>query len=796
LLDIARATNGELRARVESGAKPHDVAAALIEELEAPAPTVLALEDVHWADEATLDVVRLLARRAEGVPALILVSYRDEQLHRAHPLRVMLGELPAGRSLMRIELGALSAEAVAALAERATIDARELFEKTAGNPFFVTETLAAGIERVPPTIRDAVLARAARLRPPARALLDAVAVVPRRAEVWLLEALTEGALGALDECLSSGILRAEADGVAFRHELARLAIEQSLPPDRAVALHRRALAALAERAIGVPDLARLAHHAEAAGDADAVLRYAPTAAEQAAAVGAHWEAQAQYGRALRFADGIDPTARADLLELFAKEGYLTDMREEAIEALDQALAIHRTSGDTLRQAEALRLRAELIMCIGRSAEAKSDGRGAVSILEEGPPGRELARACSTLAHVSLLRDESDEVVVWGLRAIELAERFQETEALVIALNSVGTVELSRGTGNGLEKLDRCLELSLRAGLEAEVGRAYINVCAGLSRCGEWRLLDVYAARGIKYCRERGMEAWTQSLLAGDADSALNQGRWSDAADTATSIIDGPRVLSVGPRFDALRTLALVRARRGDPDCWPLLDEALEIAQSAGDLQTLAPIAMARAEAAWLQGMFDQVTQETDDAFKLALEHQEPLYLGGLALWRWRGGMPAQPHPIAQEVYRLHLTGDWKRAAAIWRDRGCSYEAALALADSGDEAALREAFDELQALGARPAAAIVARRLRERGIRGVPRGPRPRTRENPAGLTAREIEVVTLLAQGLRNAEIAERLVVSQKTVDHHVSAILRKLDVRTRGEAAGAAARLGLTASA
>jgi hypothetical protein len=234
LLGVAEGSGGELEAVVERGAMPYEVTTALAHELSARPPTVFVLEDVHWADEATLDVLRLLARRVEAVPALVVATYRDDALDRAHPLRILLGELATSRAVRRVKLVRLSPAAVAQLAEPYGVDADELYRKTAGNPFFVIEALAAGAEGIPDTVRDAVLARAARLSPGGAALLDAVAVVPPQAELWLLEALAGAAAGQLDECLSSGMLTFESAGVAFRHELARLAVEESVPPHRKV----------------------------------------------------------------------------------------------------------------------------------------------------------------------------------------------------------------------------------------------------------------------------------------------------------------------------------------------------------------------------------------------------------------------------------------------------------------------------------------------------------------------------------------------------------------------------------
>ena len=234
------------------------------------------------------------------------------------------------------------------------VDPDELFARTGGNPFFVTEVLGAGVTDVPDTIRDAVLARTARLDAPARALLDAVAIFPRRAELWLLEAVASPAADQLEACLRTGVLRSDHDAIAFRHELARLVVEESIAPDQALALHRRALAALAEPPLGKPDLSRLAHHAEAAGDREAVLAYAPRAAAEASELGAHREAASHYARALRHAEELPPRELADLLQRRSRECYLTDEPDEAIDALRRAAACYRAIGDRLKEGETRR----------------------------------------------------------------------------------------------------------------------------------------------------------------------------------------------------------------------------------------------------------------------------------------------------------------------------------------------------------------------------------------------------------------------------------------------------------
>jgi DNA-binding CsgD family transcriptional regulator len=792
LIEPAAALGGESAELLTAGAKPFDVAVALADALEATAPVVLMLEDVHWADEATLDVLRVLARRATASGFVLVVSYRSDQLHRDHPLRMVLGELGSGDSVTRLELGGLSRGAVGELARSSCVDAETLFERTAGNPFFVTETLAAGTVDVPDTVRDAVHARAARLSPSARAVLDAVAVVPRRAEVWLLEALTDGDLVALDECLRSGMLRADENGVLFRHELARLAVEAALSPDRAVVLHRRALAVLADPAIGAPDYVRLAHHAEAAGDGPGVLRYAQAAGERAAERGSPREAQHHYWRALRFAEGIDPEARADLLERFCELAYLSDMRSNAVGAVDEAIAIHRRRGDAAREGHALRIRARLLGCIGRGREASDTIREAVRVLEQISPSSELARAYSYLAGMAMLDFDLAQTISVGARAIALAEEVGDLEGLVHALNNVGTAELVGGYPAGTAKLERSLELARQARLETDAGRAYINLSCGLIHHWRWREALAWIERGIEYTRELGLEAWVKCLVGERGLVQLALGQWDDATATAQALLDGPRDQIIEPRIYGLLVIGLVRARRGDPGYWPLLDEAWERAAQSDDLQFLAPASAARAEAAWLEGRPQAIGAETETTYDLACRLNEPTAAGWLACWRARASLPTEPPDNIPERFRLELDGEAEAAAELMKAEGADYDAAIAVVASSDGSVLRAAYEQLRALGANPAAALVAKRLRELGERNVPRGPRAATRDNPAGLTNRELEVLPLLAQGLRNAEIAQRLVVTPKTVDHHVSSILRKLGVNNRGQAGAAATLLGV----
>ena len=793
-LDIAATVGGPLAETLETASTPHLVLEALLAELRPGNNTIIALEDLHWADEATLDVLAMLGRRIDRLGALVVATHRSDELSREHPLRVLLGELSATRSVQRLALEPLSPASVAQLAEPHGIDADELYARTGGNPFFVTEALTTGGTAVPPTVRDAVLARVARLSAEARELLDAAAVVPQRIELWLLEALADGRLEALDECLASGMLRAHSTTVAFRHELARVAVEESLNPHRRLQLHRRAFAALRDAPLGAPDLARIAEHAEAAGDPAAVLEFAPAAGERAAALGAHREAAAQFARALRFADVLPLAERAALLERRSYECYLTDQHQGALPALEAAIGCYREAGDRRSEGVCLSSLAVRSWCGSEVAGAEQAAADAVALLEQLPPGPELARAYGAAATVAMNLEKADELRRYSRRAIELAEQFDDARTIIRELNHTGTMALLQDrVDEGMAHLERSIALAVEADLHEEVGRGYIHMAWAASRTRRWDIVD-RSAEGLAYCADHGLDLWWLYVVAYRGRAALDRGEWDEAAAAAATVVRQPEGAPL-LRVLGLTLLARVRARRGDPDAWPPLDEARALVNEMYDPQHLVPVAVTHAEVACLTNRADEVRAATDRVLALARERQAAWVVGELSLWRRRAGIDEPCPPDAAAPFALHLTGDPAQAAARWTELGCPYEAALALADSADENDMRRALEGLRRLGAGPAADEVARRLRARGAGGIARGPRASTRGNAAGLTARELEVLALLSDGLRNAEIAARLVLSQRTVDHHVSAILRKLDAHSRGEAVAAARRLGLGAT-
>ena len=790
LYDIARQAGGEFPLAIAAATQRETVFNVTIDHLSrAPAPTILIFEDVHWADEATLDLIKFLGRRLQRLGVMLILSYRDDELGAQHPLRSVIGDLPLSFD-RRLQLLPLSGTAVATLARAAGWPAQRLHELTCGNPFFVTEVLSVS-DKVPDTVRDAVIARMARLSNPARAIVNIAALVPGKTERWLLDNIASSTGAALEECLAVGMVALADGSLAFRHELARCAAEEYLPQPQRQELHARILETLLSRTGAEIPTARLVHHADHAGDSAAVLRYAPLAAERAASLGAHREAAAHYASALRHAASLPDEARAQLFERQSYECYLTDQIIEALEAREAALKLWRSSDNRLKEGDSLRWLSRLSWFNGQKAAAEQYATEAVDILESLPPGRELAMAYSNRAQLATLAGDAGPALQWGQKAIDLATALNDTETLSHALNNVGTAKVVRLDSSGLTDLDRSLRLALSGGFQEHAARAYCNLASTGVRLCDFDRADRHLEDGLAYCEKYDLDSWARYMTAYRAASHLAQGEWERAAEDAQAVIQHPRLAPV-TKIPALVALGLVRVRRGDPGAEPTLREAWDLALLTGEIQRIGPVIAARAEAAWLKGIPQEISEDVRQGYALASKRADPWVEGELAFWLWRCSGSADGLGGIIEPFAAQIAGHWRAAASAWEAIGCPYEQAVALADGDEESGLRRALETFERLGAAPMAGIVRRKLRASGVRRIARGAQERTRQNPLGLTNRQMKVLALLVQGGRNADIARRLFISEKTVDHHVSAILAKLEVRSRGEAAAAAHRLGL----
>ncbi|WP_225859342.1 ATP-binding protein [Streptomyces albicerus] len=744
-------------------------------------PTLLVIEDLNWADQATLDLVRYLARRIDRIPLLLLATYRDDEIGPTHPLAVVLGDLAAFASVHRCTLEPLSRRAVADLTAAAghPVDAYELFSNTHGNPFYVTEVLAARTPGVPTTVREAVLGRIARLPGRAREVTETVAVIGPRATEPLIAAVSPDAATGLEDCLASGVLRPDGPVLYFRNELARRAVWESLPVYRRARLHGRVLAALRSGPVDPVDLAQLAFHAEQAGDEAAVAEYAPRAAAFAAAIGSHQEAAELYGRAVRNPAAAPPAQRVELLEAQAYESYVTGSLLEAIDAWDEAVRLRHEQGDRRREAEDLRRLSHMHWLAIQATDAWRAGLDAVRVVEGEGSTRELAWAYANLAQLACLGYDPAATADYAGKAAELGLGLGEPALKTHSRVCEALVNVAC-RGQGWQNFEDAWHSAM-----AEDGMADDACKVGAVACWTAALhhdlpcLDRLTVRTCAYCREHELPMFLVLALGAAGFGMLHRGQWARAAQKAGDVLDrNPQPLH---RLLPLVTSALVRARRGDPGVWPLLDEALSYGQEA-DLFLAGPVWAARAEAAWLEGDDSRAVAEAEHGLKAVTIDSDPWLVGGMLRWsRLPGG--ESTHTRAAEPYALELAGRWREAVRVWEELGCPYDAALARL-GGDVPALRQALETFRSLGARPAADRAWECLRAAGVRRTPYGKRASTCANPYGLTKREREVQRLLGERLTNKEIAARLYITPKTAGHHVAAVLAKLSVHTREEAA------------
>jgi DNA-binding CsgD family transcriptional regulator len=789
LRDAVRIGSPGALAAAVAGDDRDAVLLAAVEELSDPRrPTVLVVEDVHWADEATLDVLRYVGRRIADLPAMLLLTYRDDEIGNDHPLLRLLGVF-SGEAVRRVRLAPLSQSAVTSWAGGSGATASAVYRSTGGNPFFVSEVLASPHGSVPPTVVDAVLARVGQLDAATQRVLQQLAVVPSRVELWLARAVL-GDLTGLDEAERRGILEVRAGAVSFRHELARHAVIMACPVSERMRLNQRVLAALLAR--DELDLARVVHHAIEAGDDATVVAHAPAAARRAAVAGAQRLAADLYGQALRRWKLLSVGDRAQIGEAHSWALFHSDRRGEALTAAEEAVRLHQDLGDDAALGQALACLSVQQWSALQTGAALASSQQAARLLELGG---DTAGRISSLLHLAVILiniDREEEGLQRVDEALAMAGRVGADHLTPMGLIYRGRARLQLGDDKGLDELLRGLELARTIGNHEYVLWGYHNLVALLWRLGRYAEIPPYLEEGAEYGRdhdfpthEHGREAYRYRLLALHGD-------WDAAEQGLREVLGDPDDPGVLDRH-ALPALARLAVRRGRQDAEGALAAARRNAQQADSLLALVPTAAAELEHAWLTGRRElalSVWQLLPRTERVGRERDR----GELLRYLRRLGEPVEAFPGCPEEYAAGLCGDWKTAAVAWERIGDPYERALELAESNEVGPTLDALIMFDRLGARPAATWTRRRLRALGLTTVPRGPQPTTRGNPAGLTDRQVEIVRLLARGLTNAEIAAKLVLSVRTIDHHVSAVLQKLQATSRREAAEAAARLGITA--
>ncbi len=724
--DLIGSVGPDWTAALSDGADRDRILAAVRSELDwTGRPTVLVIEDLHWADDATLDVLRYLIRRMAGLPALLLLTYRDDELHREHPMTQLLGVAAVSERIHRMPLRRLSSAAVNELSAGRDVDAGEVFAVTGGNPFFVSEVLATRDgTAVPRTVVDAVLAR---LRGLDRATQDAVeqlSVVPSHIDRWLLDALVPGSLSALMAAEERGLLTVSADRVAFRHELTRRAIAEALPGTGRAELNRRVLVVLADSEGA--DTSQLVHHAVEAGDRDAITQFAPLAGLAAAEGWAHREAAAHYRLALEYRDSFSPSEQADLYERSAIECYLTGDMARAVADQQRVAALRRTLGDPVALGASLPRLSRYLWLAGDREAASAPAEEAVEVLSRTDARQLLAMAYSGVSYLHMLADRSLEAVEAAEHAIELARETGDAAVLSHALTNLGAAKWELRDPEAGAIAAESISVALAADETEHALRAYTNFVDTL--LSDYRLKEASAllSEAIELAEQSEQLIFVNYFLVLQAVVVTAAARWDEAIRTVERGLE-----PAGPlRCDGLAVMARAMVRSGQ-DAAAVMDEASLLAAQQNEPQRTSPVVAVMCEAAWLRGDLETVRRIA-----------RPLYDDARGLRRMSGQI------------------------AYW------------LAKAGDP------VTPLDSIDARPLARLVRGKLRAAGVTSIPRGPLMESRHNEAGLTRRQLEVLRLVADGLSNSEIADRLVISVRTAGNHVAAILDKLGVGNRQDAA------------
>ncbi|HTL07120.1 MAG TPA: AAA family ATPase [Chitinophagaceae bacterium] len=752
-----------------------------------PATVVIVFEDVHWADEASLDFIKFFARRIQQLDCLFILTYRDNEVHSLHPLRNVLGHLSPG-SFTRIALPLLSQQAVDAMATEKGFNGTDVFSISGGNPFYVTEILASYSSGIPDNIKDAVLSVYARQDENAKQLWELLSVMPEGLETDHLARFYQQYAGAIERGLQSKILLATDGSIRFKHELYRRTIESNLSPVKRIHLHNEILSRLTGAFEKNGQAERIIHHAKNANAHAVVVQYAPSAAKKAVQLGAHVEASRLYLTAIEYYKGTDKKLLIDLYEAYAYESYLINQVKEAIAYAGKALTLWKETGNAEQMGNCLRFLSRLWWYDGSRQKAETYAKEAIGVLEQQPASAIKAMALSNMAQLSMLAKQAKDCIFWGEQAIAMAKELNNKEILSHALNNTGSIYMreTESFSKGVAQLEESLALALEIGHHEHAARAYTNLTSTYTELREYKKAMQLLDEGIRYCEERDLDSWNGYMSSWKARLLLETGHWKEALSLAEQLRNGQHASVI--IMALLPVMARLKIRMGLPGARELLQEARTKALEAMELQRIVPAFCACLEYEWLTGesLLEEAACNAGTVLLAQTGSLQDKSEWAFWLYKARNTTPAdKQHTGYCFKARSRLTA----AVDYWKTIGCPYEEALLLFEGSAENK-KAALSIVQQLGATTVAERMKGQMRSAGIKSIPRGIRASTSANPARLTQREMDILPLLKEGLQNKEIAARLFISAKTVDHHISSILFKLDVNARAKAVQEAMRL------
>lgn len=782
LFDLLDELPEDLQKDIRSGSGRPAVYAGMLDLIKNDR-VVLVFEDVHWSDEATLGLVRYLGRRIGATNSSLVVSFRTEELDLNPALRLVVADL--GPMATRIDLPALTLAGVLEMARDLDVDAQAIYAATMGNPFYVEEVMRHPDLDLPPTVQNAVLANAGQLSDDALEFLYTVALSPEGVSLDVLSDLGDPDGTYADLAFQRRLLVAAGGQIACRHELVRQSLVQALPPMTKRRLHQRLLGLLEKTATGSPDITRLAFHSIGAEESAKAMIYSLQAAQDAARAGAHRQAAFHYANSLEYADEMDlPTHMQALLDAAVEHNF--------INAFDVATALSRRRLDLVGSAvEKASARAWVSFFESRRNDlvaTRAEAESAMEVLRGEAPCLELAIALSVLAWVDLVEGDWKTAVLLADEGAEEARACGSSGIQVYAATTAGTARWLLGEATGWTEVEEASTLGIASDAGEFAARAINNL--GVLSLLRGRLED--ARRSFdqlqEYATNHELDAWYIAAVTTMAWVNVASGRWDDA-DRDLEVVSGQKTC-FQTEIEALQVSAVLRLRRGDPGAVEQAEAVFARLSEFNDHDAQVSGCLLALEGAWVGVLPAQDASERYDTLRTSPAIVEDRAgRAQLAFWAHRLDLEPPPGEVLGAP-GLELSGRVAEAAARWEKRGFLIEAAItrAMIPGADLVAV---FAELTSLGAEGVARGLRRELQRRGVKHVPRGERIATKDNPSGLTAREAEVLELIVAGHSNAAIAADLFISEKTASHHVSSVLSKLNVSSRGQASAVAVANG-----